>query len=168
MVQWIQIAETSDRTLQSMLKTFTTVFPFVSIWRSEDHDIAVVGTPDPRRVDLQAFLARMTDPAVHADLERSAMSEPLALLSREVLSAENGAFLSEPETPIHSDYFPLLDYMAQVGFFVGARSTLCDTFSETHNPRATTLLASYLKAHALTVEDFKRAAKAYLDHQFLD
>jgi hypothetical protein len=168
MVQWIQIAETSDQTLQSMVKTFTTVFPFVSVWRSQDHDIVLIGTPQPRRVDLQAFLTRMADPAVHADLERGTMSEPLALLSREVASPETGAFVSARETPVHSDYFPSLEYMAQVGFFVGARSTLYDTVTETHSPRATTLLAAYLKNQPHTVEYFQRAAKAYLDRQFLD
>jgi spermidine synthase len=168
MVQWIQITETSDRTLQSMVKTFTTVFPFASIWRSQERDIVLVGTREPRRVDLPAFLARMTDPAVNADLERGRMSEPLALLSREILSAENGAFLSAPETPVHSDYFPTLDYMAQVGFFVGAGSTLCDAVAETPSPRATTLLASYLQNRPLTMEHFQRAAKAYMDRQFLD
>jgi spermidine synthase len=168
MVQWIQITETSDQTLQTMIKTFTTVFPFVSVWRSQDHDIVLVGTPKPRRVYLAAFLTRMSDPAVNADLERGGMSEPLALLSREVLSAENGAFLSAPETPVHSDYFPSLDYMAQVGFFVGASSTLYEPVSETRMPRATTLLAAYLKKYPLTIEHFKRAAKAYMDRQFLD
>ena len=168
MVQWVQITETSDRTLQTMIKTFTTVFPHTSVWRSQERDIILVGTPKPRPVNLPAFLARMSDRAVRADLERGAMSEPIALLSREVLSAENGAFLSSPETPVHSDYFPTLDYMAQVGFFVGASSTLYETVSENRNPRATTLLASYLKNDPLTVEHFHRAAQAYLGRQFLD
>jgi predicted membrane-bound spermidine synthase len=168
MVQWVQITETSDETLQTMIKTFTTVFPFVSVWRSQERDIILVGTPRPRPVNLPAFLARMGDQTVRADLERGAMSEPLALLSREVLSAENGAFLSGPETPVHSDYFPKLDYMAQVGFFVGESSTLYETVSENRNPRGTTLLASYLKNEPLTVEHFHRAAEAYLRRQFLD
>lgn len=168
MVQWIQIYETSDQTLQTMIKTFATVFPFTSIWRSQEGDIILVGTPQRRAVDLDAFIARMTDPAVQNDLQRAAISEPLALLSREVISAENGAFLTLPETPIHSDYFPTLEYMAQVGFFVAAKTTLYDTVNETRSPRASTLLADYLKKNPLTIESFQRAAKANLDGQFVD
>lgn len=168
MVQWIQITETSDETLQSMIKTFTSVFPFASVWRSQERDIILVGTPNHRPVDLPAFMARMADPRVNADLARGRMSEPLALLSREVLSADNGAFISTRETPVHSDYFPILDYMAQVGFFVGATATVHDSFSELRQPRATTLLASYLKNHPLTPPDFERAAQAWLDRQFID
>jgi hypothetical protein len=168
MVQWIQITETSNETLQSMIKTFTSVFPFASVWRSQDRDIILIGAPTPQPVNLPAFLARMSDPAVHADLQRGAMSEPLALLSRQILSAENGAFISLPSTPIHSDYYPSLDFSAQVGFFVGATATIHDALTETRNPRPNTLLASYLKHQPLTVEHFNRAANAWVNHEFLD
>jgi predicted membrane-bound spermidine synthase len=168
MIQWIQITETSDETLQSMVKTFTTVFPFASVWRSQARDLILVGTRERRAVDLSAFLARMSDPSVGADLARGGMSEPLALLSREIISAENGAFISAPETPVHSDYYPTLDYMAQVGFFVGATATAHDHLSEVRQPRASTLLADYLRKNPLAISDFERAAQAWLGRQFID
>lgn len=168
MVQWVQIYETSDETLRTVIKTFGSVFPFVSLWRSQEGDLLLVGTPAVREIDLDAFLNRMLDRKVRPDLQRGGFSEPLALLSREVLSPKNGAFLARPENPIHSDFFPVLDYMAEVGLFTGATTTLWDEYNETRFARATTLLARALDRHTLNIEDFNRAAKAALDNQFID
>lgn len=165
MVQWVQIYETSDETLQTVVKTFGTVFPFISLWRSQDGDLILVGTPEPRVVDVDAFVARMGDPRIHQDLLRGGFSEPLALLSREVMSSQNGAFLAKAENVVHSDFFPVLEYMSQLGFFVGSSTTLFDNYDETRSPRALTLLGEYLRKHPLTNDDLHRAAKAVLDNQ---
>ena len=43
MVQWVQVYETNDETFSLVLRTFTSVFPFMSIWRPSASDLALVG-----------------------------------------------------------------------------------------------------------------------------
>jgi spermidine synthase len=168
MAQWVQVYETSDRTFQTVVKTFSAVFPFVSIWRGQSGDVILVGNTEPTHVDIDAFVQRMRVHRIGRDLARGGCSEPLALLAREVVSPSNGAFIAQPDDIVHSDYYPVLDYMAQVGFFVGENTGIPDKYDETKSPRAETLLGQYLREHTITQEDFKLAAQAAVDNQFLD
>jgi predicted membrane-bound spermidine synthase len=168
MVQWVQVYETSDRTFQTVVKTFSAVFPFVSIWRSQTGDVLLVGAVEPRPVDVDAFVARMRVPRISRDMARGGFSEPLALLSREIISPSNGAFLARPADVVHSDYYPILDYMAQIGFFVGNSAGIQEVYDETKSTRAQTLLGEYLRNHKITPEDFKLSAQAAVDLQFAD
>jgi hypothetical protein len=127
-----------------------------------------VATPQKREVDVEAFVARMGDPRVRQSLNYVSMSEPLCLLSREVVSADNGVFLARPETPMHSDYVPCLEYMSQVGFFVGTGSRLYEAYDETRLARPQTLLGQYLRKNPITDADFGRMANAFLANQFVD
>ena len=97
MVQWVQNYETSDRTLQTVIKTFSAVFPFVSIWRAQPGDLILVGNTEPTHIDIDAFVERMRVYRIGRDLARGGCSEPLALLSRHIISPSNGAFIARPE-----------------------------------------------------------------------
>src|SRR2546430_7538193 len=44
-------------------------------------------------------------------------------------------FRSRPEDIAHSDYYPVLDYMAQVGFFVGNSTAIHEIYDETKSAR---------------------------------
>ena len=168
MVQWVQLYETSDKTFQTVVKTFSAVFPFVSVWQAQIGDVMLVGTTQPRTVDLDAMVERMRAPNIARNLARGGLSEPLAFLSREIISQANGAFLARAEDVTHSDYFPTLDYMAQVGLFVGENTALHEQFAETKNTRPQTLLGEFLKKRPLTDADFRIAAQAAVDMQFPD
>jgi spermidine synthase len=168
MVQWVQVYESSDEILQTVIKTFSDSFPLISLWRGGVGDVILVGSAQARNVDIEALFARMNDPRVHEDCQRGGFSDPVAFLTRELISPENGAFLARPESVMHSDYFPTLEYMSQVGFFVGAGTRLFTLFDETQTPRATTLLGKYLQAHPLNDADFRRLSKASLEGQVTD
>jgi hypothetical protein len=167
MCQWVQVYETSDRTMRTVIKTFSAVFPFVSVWRAQPGDLVLIGTMKPRKFDVEAFVERMRQPHITPDLARGRFSEPLALLSRQMVSAQNGAFIAKAEDVVHSDYYPVLDYMAQEGFFIGANANF-EVVDETKSVRAQTLLGEYLAKHPLTAADLKRGAQAVVDLQFMD
>lgn len=168
MTQWVQIYETSDQTLRTVIKTFSAVFPFVSVWRALPGDLILIGTTQPRNYDVDAFVQRMREPHITTDLARGRFSEPLAMLSRQIVSQHNGAFISKPQDAAHSDYYPVLDYMAQVGFFVGSITKLHELFDETKSPRTQTLLGDLLRKHPIQEADMRRAAQAVIDGQFMD
>jgi spermidine synthase len=168
MTQWVQTYETTDQTFQTVIKTFSVVFPFVSVWRGQAGDVLLVGSVEPQTIDMDAMIGRMRDRRVAQDLERGGFSEPLAFLSREMISQRNGAFLARGEDVVHSDYYPVLDYIAQVDFFVGQLATIHERCDELKSPRAQTLLGTYLEAHPLKAEDLRFAARAVVDQQFSD
>jgi spermidine synthase len=168
MTQWVQIYETNDRTLRTVIKTFSAVFPFVSVWRAMPGDLVLIGTTQPRKFDVDAIVERMREPHIAPNLARGRFSEPVAMFSRQIVSQHNGAFISQADDVAHSDYYPALDYMAQVGLFTGAMTSLHDLFDETKSPRTQTLLGDYLAKHPLQEADLRQAAQAVVDGQFVD
>src|SRR5262249_21772117 len=106
MVQWVQIYETDDETLNLVLRTFSSVFPFLSIWRPGLSDLALLGSVEPFEPDLEAWLRRFAEPAIKADLGRIEIDRPVQLLAREIISDQNGAFIVSPQGLVHSDFFP--------------------------------------------------------------
>lgn len=170
MVQWVQLYEFSDTGLETVVATFSQVFPHVSIWHTDAADILLIGTVEPRSSDLAAFAARLDEPSVKADLERIKLTNMPLLLSHELISSAHGALLPPIETRIHSDYYPTLEYLAQRDFFVRHGATRFRQIDENFSRRPTTLLGDYLRANALTWADFEAFANTYLESgkPFLD
>jgi hypothetical protein len=77
------------------------------------------------------------------------------LLSLEIVSPGNGAFIPAPRIPIHSDYHPVLEYLAQRAFFASPGSFLPSGFDEKFSSRPDSLFAQYLQQHPLSEDDFR-------------
>jgi predicted membrane-bound spermidine synthase len=159
MVQWINAYSFSDAALDLVLRTFVRVFPFMSLWHGRSNDLFLVGTVDAPRADVPALVARMEHPAVKADLARIGISLPAVLLARELVSPENAAFLPSPVGRAHSDFFPVLEYIAQRDFFARATASRWQQVDENLSPRATTLLAQYLNAYPQQPKDYESIAR---------
>lgn len=154
MVQWIQTYDFSDPTLDMVLATFGRVFPQVSVWQGYGMDMLLAGTVQPAEVDLAALEARLQVPAVKADLQRVQLDSTPVFLAQELVSPANGAFLAASDARVHSDFFPVLEYAAQRDFFVRPAAQRWRQMDENFSPRATTLLALYLKSHPLQKADY--------------
>ncbi len=158
MAQWVQVYESDDETLRTVLATFTSVFPFASIWQSLPGDLILVGSAQPIARDLDAIQREFDWPAVLGDLRRADIFRLPVLLNLELVSEENTAFIPTEDTPRHSDSFPTLEYMAERGFFARNRAHLFETFDENELRRPATLFGDYLRNHALTVTDLQSFA----------
>lgn len=66
--QWIQVYELQPAHFQTLLRTFTSVFPNAHLFRV-NVDTILVGSVGPQPIDVQEVAARLT-PAVRGDLER--------------------------------------------------------------------------------------------------
>jgi spermidine synthase len=161
MVQWVQTYDFSDQTLDTVLATFGQVFPQLSVWQGYGLDVLLVGTVQPAQVDLAALEARLQEPAVKADLKRVQLDSMPVFLSQELVSPSNGAFLAASDARVHSDFFPLLEYAAQRDFFARPAAQRWRQMDENFSPRATTLLALYLKSHPLQKADFEAFARSF-------
>ncbi|MHB1305839.1 MAG: spermine/spermidine synthase domain-containing protein [Limisphaerales bacterium] len=166
MVQWVQLYEFSDAALDTVLATFTSEFPHVSVWQSHRADLMLVGSVEPRKDDLDRVIARLNEPAVMADLARADMANVPLVLAHEIITPDLTRFMPPPEVRLHSDYYPTLEYLAQRDFFARPRVTRYRQVDETFSVRADTLLARYLRQHRLTADDYQAFARYYLaDHQ---
>jgi predicted membrane-bound spermidine synthase len=155
MVQWIQAYEIDDRTLEVMLNTLSGVFPVVGVWQPCAADLILVGSAHPRPVSFAEFERRFEQPAVKADLARFGLTRLPLLLAMEILSPENTALVAPPNTRVHSDFYPVLEYLAQRAFFVRTGPSLPAALNEHLSSRPSTLLGQYLKRHPLTEADYE-------------
>lgn len=165
MGQWVQLYETNDRTLDVVLNTFASVFPFMSIWRTSSSDLLLIGSVQAYQPDLELMAQRFDDPLVKSDMERTEITRLIVVLTRELVSQQNGLFIPLPGTAIHSDYFPVLEYLAQEAFFVRSVTARWREFDETYSPRPATLLGRYLKKYPLVTADFKALGQFFLEHR---
>jgi len=161
MAQWVHLYETSDEALDLVLRTFGSVFSSVSIWQSRPLDFILIGSARRPPIDFQAMQARLTEVKVARDLQRIEIARLPVLLAREIVSEENGRFLPRAPGPLHTDLNPVLEYVAQRAFFVHGRAQRWRSFDENYSPRATTLLAQYLRSNPLAVDDFRALARVH-------
>src|SRR5439155_26465654 len=59
---------------------------------------------------------------------------------------------------VPSDFYPVLEYVAQQAFILRGHANLCSQYDETLSPRPMTLLAQYLANHQLADTEFKAFA----------
>jgi spermidine synthase len=162
MVQWVQLYEMSDEVIDICLATFGSVFGHFSVWQSSMLDLLLAGGTEPLRTELSALEARFAEPGVKRDLERIHLASLPALLACEVLSPESSRFFPPPGTPLHSDYFPVLEFAAQKALFVQEEARRWRALDERLAPRPATLLGRYLPRRKVGPADARMLARCHL------
>ena len=161
--QWLQVYETNDRIVDMVVNTFSSVFPHVGVWQAGPGDLLLVGSLTPRKPDLAAFQSRFNDPVVRADLARVGVQNVETLLMQELIPHGDAAYIpeAEPETPIHSDFKPILEYAAQRAFFERAGATKLLQLSEPRQRHPRMLLRDVRPPAAMTAPDFASSAELF-------
>jgi hypothetical protein len=165
MAQWIHLYDNNQEALEVVMRTFSSVFPNVAVWQSEELDLILVGSARPWRADLAALLERFDEAGVRADLARARINRPAVLLSREIVSESNGRFLAARTGPVQTDLKPVLEYLAQRAFFAHEDATQWLRLDGNLSTRADTLLAQYLQGHPLNVDDYRAFAESYFAYR---
>ena len=168
LVQWVHLYELDDDLLRVILNTVSAVFPNVEIWQCNTRDILVAASAEPLRLDLDHVRQRLALPAVHDDLNRPAVGQPLdkveVFLANQVLSSPRFKKLFPGDEPLNRDTRPLLEYQAPRAFFVNAGARVLWRFDERRLalPRSRLHLADLLRAERLSPATVK-ALVAYLE-----
>ena len=168
MAQWVQLYETNNEALQTVLATFASVFPHLSIWMGMESDLILIGSKEPLSIDLAALEARFYQPEIHDHFKQIDILRFPVFLTTEVVSHANGYFTTPDEAPVHSDFFPRLEYLAQRGFFERRVATYWNQFNELYSARPMTLLGRYLEEHTLSQPDFRALASFFLERKTYD
>ena len=127
--QWFHVYEMHDGIVGLVIRTFSSVFPFVEIWDTGPGDIVMVGSLQPWKSGPEMVQHGFALPDVRADLESIDIHSPVALMSRQLASQRTG-FAVVGDGPIQSDAFPVLEYAAPEAFYIGARSQMLSAFDE--------------------------------------
>jgi spermidine synthase len=111
MTAWLALYHMGDREVRATLKSFVSVFPYATLWMSNEADIVLVGSFDPLRFD-ESMIERMERPAVKADLERVGIDELSDVLSCLLMDGDELRRYADQVDILHTDDNMLLEYYA--------------------------------------------------------
>ena len=154
MCQWLHVYAMPREAVDTVIATFTRVFPYTRIWAGSVGDIMLVGGSAPTEVDLEKITERFKIPAVRDGLRRVAIDRPLVFLAHELTTEDMTEFIPPNGQPLHGDYYPVLDTLAQKGAFLMANSLHVYDFDAREEMRPKSLLAQYLSKHQPGPSDY--------------
>ena len=129
MAQWFQIYETKGDIVKLVLRTFSSVFPYVEVWDTAAGDIVMLGSNEPWPTGPAVFSKGFAIPRVRTDLEMIDLHTPEAVMARQLASQQTGFAIAGPG-PIQSDLFPILEYEAPRAFYLSEGTQVLDPFDE--------------------------------------
>ncbi len=129
MAQWFQVYETQDDMVELVLRTFSSVFPYVEVWDAGAGDIVLMGSAKPWATGPDVFRQGFAIDRVRTDMWMIDIQSPEALLGRQLASQQTG-FAIAGDGPLQSDLFPVLEYAAPRAFFLGNGSRVLARFDE--------------------------------------
>jgi spermidine synthase len=112
--QWLPIATQNDADTRSLVRSFIDVFPHVSLWTTEFHEMLMVGSLQP--IDMRAadIVRRFAKPGVSDALREVGVASAAALLATYVTDRDGLARYAAAAPPVTDDR-PLIEYATWVG-----------------------------------------------------
>jgi spermidine synthase len=109
MGQWLGAYNIPNSILKSIIRTYASVFPHVSLWAFDDSDLLLVGSESPIRINVEDLKKRLANEKVRADLRRINSHrwwQPI------MMAVAEGDILRRAvqDAPIHTDDHPFLEY----------------------------------------------------------
>ena len=118
MAQWFHLYEMQDSLVDLVLRTFSSVFPYVEVWDTGVGDIVILGSKQPWATGPKVFEKGFAIERVRTDMEMIDIHSPEALMARQLASQQTG-FAIAGKGPIQGDLFPILEYEAPQAFYLG-------------------------------------------------
>jgi len=79
--QWWPLATQNDEDSRSLVRSLLDVFPYVTLWTTELHEMLIVGSMEPVPLDADRIRRRFEQPTVADALRAGGISSPAALLA---------------------------------------------------------------------------------------
>ena len=111
MCTWMQAYKMDLNTFRSIVKTFHSVFPDMSFWRSGKTDCLLIGTKGSQTMDYGILKERLASAAIAADLRRIDIHNAPEFLLHLVMGARGVENFSAPAV-IHTDDNALVEFSA--------------------------------------------------------
>lgn len=118
MVQWVQTYEMDDETFKIIVRTFSSVFPEINIWKiTGTQDILLLGSKQKITLQIDESEKRINQKSIKEDLARIKLYDLFTLLSLQLASDENIRNHVGDKGILNSDYRPVLDYRAPLALY---------------------------------------------------
>lgn len=111
MCTWMQAYKMDLDTFRSIVKTFYSVFPDMSFWRSGTTDCLLIGTKGPQSMDYKTLKERLASKPIAADFKRIDIHNAPEFLLHFVMGARGVENFSAPAV-IHTDDNALVEFSA--------------------------------------------------------
>jgi len=154
MCQWLHVYAMPRSAIDTVIATFTRIFPHTRIWVGSVGDIMLVGGTNPLEVDLDKLAERFKIPAVRDGLRRVAIDRPLTFLAHELTTEATTEFMTPRGQQLHGDFYPVLGPLAQRGAFMLGSTMHVYDYDAREDPRPESLLAQYLAKHPPGPSDY--------------
>ncbi|MFN0149479.1 MAG: fused MFS/spermidine synthase [bacterium] len=112
MCQWTNLYDLSEDDLAIMLATYREAFPNGAVFLSHLGDLLLIGTDGPPRLAFDDLIARVSQPAIQADLTRIGVSSVYDLLGTFITTFDGLASFVPPGTAVHTDDRAQLEFSA--------------------------------------------------------
>ncbi len=81
MAQWLPLPTQNDEESRSLVQSVLEVFPYVTLWTTELHEMLIIGSLQPIVLDAARITERFNKPKVSATLAEVGIGSPAALLA---------------------------------------------------------------------------------------
>lgn len=88
LAQWLPIATQNDEDTQSLVRSMLDAFPYLTLWTTEVHEMMLVGSSSPIRLDYDQISARYALPEVTAALDEIGINSAEDLLATYITDRE--------------------------------------------------------------------------------
>lgn len=109
--QWFHAYSMSPEDTRMIIRTFSEVFPDVSLWTSYYPDLMLIGKNEPLQLDMKNFEKAFKIPAVQGDLGSHGIKNPAGFMANALLFDTSLRLLSKTAR-INSDNHPYLEFSA--------------------------------------------------------
>lgn len=81
MAQWLPLGTQNNADTRSLVRSFLDVFPHASLWTTDVHEMLLIGSDAPLKLDVSRIAERFNQPDVASALTEVGISNPAALLA---------------------------------------------------------------------------------------
>lgn len=119
---WCHTYSLRPEAFRSIVATFISVFPNMTVWESSLGDYLLIGTAEPLKVDVSDLAKRMNRPEIAEDLRKIGLSSLPDFLSNVVMEGD-GASAFAAGAKLHTDDNALLEFSAPQGLYSSQSGT---------------------------------------------
>ena len=109
LAQWLPIATQNDEDTQSLVRSMLDVFPCVTLWSTEVHEMMLIGSGQPLKFDYAAVARRMAPPVTANALAEIGIETPADLLATYITDQAGLARYAAAALPVTDDR-PRIEY----------------------------------------------------------
>jgi spermidine synthase len=131
--QWVQGYEMDVDDLRLIARTFLSVFPHATIFRSHGGDLEILGSTQPLEWNFARMERRLALEGVREDLEEMGIRDLYTVLSNQEIPEEQMSLFAG-DGSVHVDDLPILEKRALHSLFVDARVILPQAALRIRNP----------------------------------